>query len=305
MSRRATDWAWKQDVQPVTKLVLLALADYESPNGEIFPKQKTLAADCRMTREAVNRHIKKLLDAGLVEVTHKKREDGSFTSNIYHLCGGTLTHDHTVTRPDDHTVADPPFTIPPGTELRRMDIEPERVPQTPQSEIRPGRDAWFTEFWKAYPRCERKTGKDPCRVFYLANVNTQEIHDLTMAALKQEKQSDSWQRGFINMPLVWLHKKRWLDDLDDAAPAPHPAAPSENPERLSNDPVWVKMNRASTDAYVREGWNSLSIDKKTAQMQREFDDPKGWLEDYMVEDLINLGVIQPEDREFWRKRYES
>jgi DNA-binding transcriptional ArsR family regulator len=142
--------------------VLIALADYESPTGEIYPKQKTLAADCGMTREAVNRHIKKLLDLGLITVTHQKREDGSFTSNLYHLCRGTPTDDHTVNPSDrvieahtnnhsslkrENNIQPKESTpLPPSTKKTTPTDDPFTVPIPDELDDQEFRQLWFEEW---------------------------------------------------------------------------------------------------------------------------------------------------------------
>lgn len=87
-----------------------------------------------------------------------------------------------------------------------------------------GAPAWdwqggFTEFWGGYPpECPRKAEKAKCAEFYHREVKNEGGHALLMRALAIDKGGVDWQKEggrFINAPLVWLRKRRWLDDLDE------------------------------------------------------------------------------------------
>ncbi len=72
MSHQATNWAIRQKgLKPATKIVLWHLADRHNPDGGCFPMQRTLAADCEMSRSTLNLHLDKLEELGLI-----RRETG-------------------------------------------------------------------------------------------------------------------------------------------------------------------------------------------------------------------------------------
>lgn len=67
MSHYATNWAILQrGLKPATKIVLWHLCDRHNPDFGCFPTQARLAADCEISRSALNDHLRKLELAGLI-----------------------------------------------------------------------------------------------------------------------------------------------------------------------------------------------------------------------------------------------
>ena len=67
MSHQATRWALSQrGLKPATKVVLFYLCDHHNPELGCFPEQKTLAAECEMSRSALNVHLNTLEEMGLL-----------------------------------------------------------------------------------------------------------------------------------------------------------------------------------------------------------------------------------------------
>jgi len=91
MSLDLMSWAFKQDVYPGPKLVLLALADHANgQTGLCIPGQKLLAEQCSMSVKTVQRHIKALEDAGLLRREARMRGEGrGRTSDRYFLGDNT------------------------------------------------------------------------------------------------------------------------------------------------------------------------------------------------------------------------
>lgn len=87
MSHQATAWAFAQrGLSPATKIVLLYLADRHNPDHGCFPSQARLAADCEMHRSSVNRHLKELVQAGLIRREERfDKETGRQLSTRYLL----------------------------------------------------------------------------------------------------------------------------------------------------------------------------------------------------------------------------
>jgi len=85
MSLRAMMWAFDQKTgSPVTKLILLKLADNANEAGVCWPSLNTIARHSEVDRSTVIRHIKNLVDMGLVRIIHRYQE-GVALSNHYHL----------------------------------------------------------------------------------------------------------------------------------------------------------------------------------------------------------------------------
>lgn len=82
--------AWAREVEtgsPMAKCLLFALAEYASHDGVCYPSHRTLARVTEMSPGSVKAHLKRLVDAHLIEVVAQTRPDGSQTSNAYRLIG--------------------------------------------------------------------------------------------------------------------------------------------------------------------------------------------------------------------------
>lgn len=55
----------------ITKMVLLKLCDNANDKGECWPSQETIADHCEVSRETVNRHIKKLIEKGIIKAENR------------------------------------------------------------------------------------------------------------------------------------------------------------------------------------------------------------------------------------------
>lgn len=87
MSLDLMSWAFKQDIEPPAKLVLLALADHANgQTGLCIPGQKALAQQCSMSVRTVQRHLNTLEAAGLIRREARMRGEGrGRTSDRYWL----------------------------------------------------------------------------------------------------------------------------------------------------------------------------------------------------------------------------
>ena len=115
MSIRAMAWAWDaQCPAPGAKLVLLKLADHANDEGECWPSQGRIAADCGLTRQTVNEHLKKLVEAGLVRCENRFNGTGQLANRYFLLCRETrhpLSDFPTQNRQENHQKKEvPPLT---------------------------------------------------------------------------------------------------------------------------------------------------------------------------------------------------
>ena len=68
------------------KLVLMMLADIADDTGRCFPSYQHIADVCEMSRRSVITHISKLVEANLLNVTHRKSKGEMLnSSNVYQL----------------------------------------------------------------------------------------------------------------------------------------------------------------------------------------------------------------------------
>ena len=85
MSFRAGTWAYEQDVTTVPKFILVMLAQDADEFGYCFLSLKRLAKLCAISKPTVMKYIKELEGAGLIGIERRTLENGSVTSNRYHL----------------------------------------------------------------------------------------------------------------------------------------------------------------------------------------------------------------------------
>lgn len=101
MSIDATRWAWKQDLPPTRKLVLLSLADRADESHRCYPSIARLASDTGLYRETIMEAIASMEESGLLYVT---RRNG--VGSIYTLVG--VEDRHTETSREKHTGSEKP-----------------------------------------------------------------------------------------------------------------------------------------------------------------------------------------------------
>jgi DNA-binding transcriptional MocR family regulator len=71
------------------KLVLILLSDHaDDETGKCWPSQNYIARRSGLTRETINRTMKRLSNKGLIRIEHRFREDGSSRSNAYFVLPG-------------------------------------------------------------------------------------------------------------------------------------------------------------------------------------------------------------------------
>lgn len=67
------------------KVVLIYLKDHANKQGTCWPGINTIAAGVSLSRSTVKRALDDLVKAGLLEKSHRWRENGSLTSNLYRI----------------------------------------------------------------------------------------------------------------------------------------------------------------------------------------------------------------------------
>ena len=214
MSVTAMAWAWKQDVSPTDKLVLLALADHSDDDGQCWPGTAGISKKCHISQRTVFNSLARLESFNMVQRQHRKNGQGGLTSNLYRL---TLPPLNNIQYPPE------PDSVPLLNDVHsNHHIEPslKRQKTTP---LPPKGDDGFDQFWKAYPKKVAKVAALRAwrRLHYPNLVAT------IMATLERFKSSPDWlkNRGaYIPHPATWLNGRRWEDELpssnDDFFPFP-------------------------------------------------------------------------------------
>lgn len=91
----------------------------------------------------------------------------------------------------------------------------------------------FDRFWAAYPR---KVGKGAAERSFERIRPDAALLDGMLRAIETQRQSDTWQRGYIPNPATWLNQRRWEDEPDGVtAPAVQPVNGQDRPREISPD----------------------------------------------------------------------
>jgi len=97
----------------------------------------------------------------------------------------------------------------------------------------------FDEFWSEYPKKVEK--KKAMAVFNKINPDD-DLFSTMIEAIKKQKQSDQWQRGFVPNPTTWLNGERWNDDI--------PKAPQASPTKKYGD--YLQREPVKNDRFGME-----------------------------------------------------
>lgn len=73
------------ELSPRAKVVLIYLKDHANKQGTCWPGINTIATGVSLSRSTVKRALDDLARAGLVEKSHRWRENGSLSSNLYRV----------------------------------------------------------------------------------------------------------------------------------------------------------------------------------------------------------------------------
>jgi len=217
MSYQATSWAWAQDVTPVQKLVLLALANYAgNEEGECWPGRDTLASMTGLSVRSVSRATSELAKQGQLAVEARARGNGSQASNIYRL---SLREDTEAT-PPGHTVPPSQDTLSPPIEpvIRTGKVEP-KSPISPNEEPVVGS---FDAFWAVVWRKDNK--QNAVKAYSNAMERLKESYkrgDVTIDAAtiveRAQAQADLYEDDgtesrFQAHATTWLNQSRWENE---------------------------------------------------------------------------------------------
>lgn len=216
MSIKAIGWAWEQRVQPITKLVLLALADCSHPlTGATFPSIEHIQKVTGLCRRSVIAHLAILAKSGLIKKSPAFDEHGRQRRN-----------DYTILLPEGAADAPPgvqevhPRECMPCT--HNLNKEPEEltkkeVPPYNGSVVAISSDDTrdFEEFWE---RCPKKVGKKDALKAFRGAVSSGELPVDLIGAMEYYRgwvERNSKPTQFVLHPATWLRQGRWNDELKD------------------------------------------------------------------------------------------
>jgi hypothetical protein len=181
MSFQAMAWAVRQDTKsPVSKLVLLMVANYADEKGEAYPSQDHLAKLCQCTRVSVNKHIKELEKLNYLSI--RKTKNGMFGYNTYKLNMSFVNNINIASKESLHNT---------------QDIH----------------NSLFEDFWK---NCPRKIAKKKTKSIYNNLIKKKEVtQNILITAMERYSASvKNTEISFVVHPSTWLNQGRWEDKIE-------------------------------------------------------------------------------------------
>ncbi len=83
MSIELMNKAFKANLPPASKLLLIALCDYANDDGICYPSLKTIQSKVNLGKTNITYILKSFELLNVIERSKRKRENGSYTSTIY------------------------------------------------------------------------------------------------------------------------------------------------------------------------------------------------------------------------------
>jgi hypothetical protein len=178
-----------EGLTPTKKLILVLLANYADEKGTCYPSYKHIAKIVGLkTVKGIQKAIKEFEELGLLKIEHRILENGSYTSNKYHLMLGGFLKDPT------------PIKVPSLGSLETNNTKDNTKTINVNLDI-------FEEFWKIYPR---KVGKKSAlKIFY--KYNEKNYKKIIFGAKCFAKENIENDIKYIPHPTTWLNQERWVD----------------------------------------------------------------------------------------------
>ena len=127
--------------------------------------------------------IKEFESFGLLRIEKRKLDNGSYTSNKYHLLMGS------------------------GSDTTRVVVQ---TPDNTKEDTKEIYDQIFEKFWKVYPRKVAK--KQAAKIF--KKIQEKDHKNLLKGVLLFSEEKKNTDIQYIPHPSTWLNQERWMDYLD-------------------------------------------------------------------------------------------
>lgn len=196
---------------PLDKLIFAEILALSHQTGYCWAQNATLGEAYGARAETVSRSIRKLQDAGYVQVSFTGK--GNSGRRIVPLDAPINTHDLPVKGNDPQ---DKPPLTPASSPFDSQ------VKQNNKHNTTKEHHSLFSRFWSAYPRKESK--KTAEQAFVKLRPDESLLEEI-LAALDWQKQSASWTKEngqFIPLPATYLNGRRWEDEKPTAASSDRP-----------------------------------------------------------------------------------
>ena len=76
---------FKFKLKPRDFTVLACLVKHSDSDYTCFPSYRTIAKECSISQKTVSQALKVLSNKRLIKILNRKRDDGSKSSNLYHI----------------------------------------------------------------------------------------------------------------------------------------------------------------------------------------------------------------------------
>lgn len=195
-----------EGLSPTKKLILVLLANYADEENTCYPSYKHIAKIVGLkTTKGIQKAIKEFEELGLLKVEHRILENGSYTSNKYHLILGGGLKEPT-----------------PQEDTRLGSQKTNNTKDNTKTSIYNKYSDDFEKFWICYPR---KVAKDNAsKSFEKIKFNKRKIDtgqevipftfDLLLSAVDQfAEENRNTEEKYIVHASTWLNQNRYLDYL--------------------------------------------------------------------------------------------
>lgn len=217
MSIKFINWAFQvEGLNPIQKVILIALADNSDDEGECFPSlTKLLVKTGVSSKTTIRSNLAKLESKGLLVISKRVRFNGSQTSNLYKLTGGSIIEGVGSSNGRGGGLL---MVGGVGAEIVPL-YEPPSEPsiETPLTIDQNDLEIKFQRFWERYPR---KMGKKKAKALF-AKLNFSDddfwrgfMFGLTNFVTHCEMLKT--ETKFIKHPVTWLNGEHWNDELASA-----------------------------------------------------------------------------------------
>ena len=203
--------------------VLAALCSYADKDGHCFPGLGTIGGRLAVTRQAVQRQVRRLKSLGYVDAEKRDRPNGSGTTNQYfiifedpsesdeggqrHVAGGQsdVAGGATSEVAGGATSEVAPSNTPLNTPSNNI------LPMPPSKGTSSTPGNFFQRFWQHYPL---KVGKGDAEKAFKAAIKEASFEDIFTGTRRYSDyvRRKGTPKKYIKHPAGWLRAKRWLDE---------------------------------------------------------------------------------------------
>lgn len=197
-----------QSLLPLDKLIYGEILCLSHQTGYCWAQNSTLGEVYGARPETVSRSIRKLQNAGYIQVSFTGK--GNSGRRILPLDSDIKVLDSQINTLDLHVKGDDVQIKAPLTSgSSPLDLE---IKHNKKRNIQEEHISLFNRFWSAYPR---KQGKKTAERAFVKLKPDESLLGEILAALDWQKQSASWTKEngqFIPLPATYLNGRRWEDE---------------------------------------------------------------------------------------------